>query len=144
MVERTADAEWRGGLKDGQGMMAVGSGGCRAAYSFGTRFGGVAGTNPEELLGAAHAGCFSMALSLLLGEAGLTPQDIHTRAKVAIEPKNGGFRITHIHLDTEAVVPGTTPEKFREIAEAARRGCPVSQALAGTQITLDARLAGKR
>jgi len=70
----------------------------------------VAGTNPEELLGAAHAGCFSMALSHLLGEAGLTPQDIHTRAKVAIEPKNGGFEITHIHLDTEAVVPGTTPE----------------------------------
>lgn len=75
---------------------------------------------------------------------GFSPEDIHTRARVAIEPKNGGFKITHIHLDTEAVVPGTTPEKFREIAEAARRGCPVSQALAGTQITLDARLAGKR
>src|SRR6185312_6974766 len=106
MVERTADAEWRGGLKDGQGMMAVGSGGCRAAYSFGTRVGGVAGPNPEELLGAAHAGCCSMALALALGEAALTPQDTHTPAKVAIQPKNGGFSITHIHLDTEAVVPG--------------------------------------
>lgn len=144
MVERTAVAEWRGGLEDGQGMMAVGSGGCRAAYTFGTRFGSVAGTNPEELLGAAHAGCFSMALSLLLGEAGLTPRDIHTRAAVTIEPKNGGFQITHIHLDTEAAVRGAAPEKFREIAEAARRGCPVSQALADTDIMLSARLTDNR
>lgn len=140
MLERTAEAEWRGALKDGQGVMKLGSGAFQGAYSFGTRFGSEKGTNPEELLGAAHAGCFSMAFALMLGQAGFAPGRIHTTAKVDIEQKGGGFQITRIHLDTEAAVPGIGREKFLEQAEAAKRDCPVSRALAGTQITLAARL----
>lgn len=140
MVERTAEAEWHGGLKDGKGVVKLGSGAFQGAYSFGTRFGSEKGTNPEELLGAAHAGCFSMAFALILGQAGFTPRRIHTTAKVDIEQQAGGFRITRVQLDTEAAVPGIGPDKFREQAEAAKRDCPVSRALAGTQITLTTRL----
>jgi len=140
MVERVSEAEWRGALKDGQGVIKLGSGAYQGAYSFGTRFGNEKGTNPEELLGAAHAGCFSMALALMLGQAGVTPRRIHTTAKVEIAQQGGGFAITRIHLTTEASVPDCSPQKFQEAAEAAKRDCPVSRALAGTKITLTARL----
>lgn len=140
MVERTAEAEWRGGLKDGKGLVKLGSGVFRGDYSFGTRFGNDKGTNPEELLGAAHAGCFSMAFALMLGQSGFVPRRIHTTAKVSIQQKGGGFQITHIHLDMEAAVPGISEQGFRDQAEAARRDCPVSLALAGTTISLTARL----
>ncbi|HET7923354.1 MAG TPA: OsmC family protein [Rhodanobacteraceae bacterium] len=140
MVERTAEAEWRGDLRDGRGVMKLGSGAFEGSYSFGTRFGDEKGTNPEELIGAAHAGCFSMAFALMVGQAGFTPKRIHTTAKVAIERAGDGFQITRIHLDTEAAIPGVSREKFSELAEAAKRDCPVSRALAGPRITLDARL----
>ncbi len=140
MVERVAEAEWRGAIKEGQGLMKLASGAYQGAYSFGTRFGNEKGTNPEELLGAAHAGCFSMALALMLGQAGFTPRQIHTRAKVDIEQKGGGYSISRIHLETDAAVPGLVQQKFQELAEAAKRDCPVSRALAGTSITLSARL----
>lgn len=141
MVERTAEAEWRGALQDGSGVMKLGSGAFQGAYSFNTRFGDEKGTNPEELLGAAHSGCFSMALAFILSQAGFTPRRVHTAAKVAIERSGGGFQITRIDLDTDAVVPGIEPAKFQELAETAKRDCPVSRALAGTKITLSARLA---
>lgn len=141
MVQRVAEAEWQGPLKNGNGIMKLGSGAFQGAYSFGTRFGTDKGTNPEELLGAAHAGCFSMALALMLGQAGFVPRRIRTTAKVDIEEKGGGFQITRIHLDTQAVVPGINEEKFREQAEAAKRDCPLSRALASTPITLTARVA---
>lgn len=142
MVERVAEAEWQGTLKTGQGTMKLPSGAYQGAYSYGSRFGHEKGTNPEELLGAAHAGCFSMAFALMLGQAGLTPRRIHTRARVDIEQKGGGYSITHIRLETEAVVPDLDQQRFHELAEAAKRDCPVSRALAGTNITLTARLLG--
>jgi osmotically inducible protein OsmC len=141
MVERTAEAEWRGGLKEGTGVMKLGSGAFEGRYSFGSRFGDENGTNPEELIAAAHAGCFSMALALGLEQAGFTARRVHTTAKAAIERSGDGFRITRIKLDTEADVPGITEAKFREHAETAKRDCPVSRALAGTEIMLSARLA---
>ena len=140
MVERTAEAEWKGSVTDGAGMMKLGSGAFEGRYSFGSRFASEKGTNPEELIAAAHAGCFSMAFALGLGRAGFTPTRIHTTAKVHIERAGEGFRITRIDLDTQAEVPNIDDAKFREQAEAAKQGCPVSQALAGTEITLSARL----
>lgn len=142
MVERVAEAEWSGALKEGRGVMKLGSGAYQGAYSFGTRFGNEKGTNPEELLGAAHAGCFSMALALMLGQAGCTPRRIHTTATVNIESQGDGFAITDIHLKTEASVPDCSQQKFHEAAEAAKRDCPVSRALTGTKITLTAHLYG--
>jgi len=144
MYERTAEAGWRGTLAEGSGVMKVGSGALEGRYSFGSRFGEASGTNPEELIGAAHAGCFSMALALELGREGFKPQSIHTRAKVDIEQARGGFKITHIYLETDAVVPGINDMKFRELCELAKRGCPVSQALAGTTIGISAHLASSR
>ena len=143
MVARTAEAEWRGSLRQGAGVMKLGSGAFEGRYSFGTRFAEEKGTNPEELVAAAHAGCFSMALALGLGEAGFTPQRIHTPAQVHIERVQDGFRITRIELETDADVPGIDEGKFRQHAEAAKRDCPVSRALAGAEITLNARL-GRR
>jgi lipoyl-dependent peroxiredoxin len=140
MVERTAEAEWKGSLREGSGTMTLGSGAFEGPYSFKSRFENGKGTNPEELIAAAHAGCFSMALSLVLGQAGFTPRRIHTTAKAHIEPADGGFKITHIDLETEAEIPGIDDEKFQEQAQAAKQGCPVSRALAGTQIMLKARL----
>jgi osmotically inducible protein OsmC len=140
MVERSAEAEWKGSLADGSGTMKPGSGAFEGRYSFKTRFENEKGTNPEELIAAAHAGCFSMALALGLGQAGFTPRRIHTKAKARIERVDTGFKITRIELDTEAEVPGIVDVKFREQAEAAKKGCPVSKALAGTEITLKARL----
>jgi osmotically inducible protein OsmC len=140
MVARSAEAEWNGSLSEGSGTMKFGSGAFEGQYSFKSRFENGRGTNPEELIAAAHAGCFSMALSLMLGQAGFTPRRIHTTATAHIEKAGDGFKITHIDLDTEADVPNIDESKFHEQAEAAKRGCPVSQALAGTNITLNARL----
>jgi osmotically inducible protein OsmC len=112
-----------------------------AAYSFASRFEDGAGTNPEELLGAAHAGCFAMALSLVLGQAGLTPEYVDATAYVTVVPREGGYKITESRLVCEAKVPGVDQATFVRHAEAAKKGCPVSQALAGLEITLDAKLA---
>lgn len=144
MVERTASAEWQGSLQGGAGTMRLGSGAYEGRYSFGSRFGSDKGTNPEELIAAAHAGCFSMALALGLGQAGFTPRRIHTTAKATIDQSGQGFRITRIKLDTEADVPGISEPMFRERAEAAKRDCPVSRALAGVEITLNARLTARQ
>ena len=142
MTIRTAEAFWEGSLKDGKGKMRLGSGAFEGAYSFSSRFEEGKGTNPEELIGAAHAGCFSMALSAELGKIGLTPQSIRTRAQVTLGKIGDDTRITLIHLETEAKVAGITPEKFHEIAEETKTGCPVSAALASVPITLDAKLIG--
>lgn len=141
MPARRANAVWEGGLKDGKGRMKLGSGAYEGAYSFASRFEEGTGTNPEELIGAAHAGCFSMALSAGLEKAGFVPKRIQTEARVHLEKAAEGFRIGRIELQTVGEVPGIDEKKFREQAEAAKKGCPVSKALAGTEITLDARLA---
>ena len=140
MAVRTAEALWEGNLLKGKGMIKLGSGAFEGGYSFSSRFESGAGTNPEELIGAAHAGCFSMALSFMLEKAGYKPERVHTTAKVSIDKAGEGFRITTIELDTSARVPGIDEKKFLEQAEAASRGCPVSQALAGTTIKLKAGL----
>jgi lipoyl-dependent peroxiredoxin len=140
MPVRKAEAVWEGSLKDGKGKMNFGSGAYEGAYSFASRFGDGAGTNPEELIGAAHAGCFSMALSLFLENAGFRAERIKTIAKVHIDKVGDGFKITVIELETEARVPGIDEKKFFEQAEAAKKGCPVSQALAGVEIRLKAKL----
>ena len=142
MSVANADAVWEGGLKDGKGTMKLGSGAFNGAYSFRTRFEGAPGTNPEELIGAAHAGCYSMALSAGLGKSGFTPKRIHTTAQVHLEKVGEGFKITRIQLRTEAEIPGIDEKTFKEHADGAKKGCPVSQALAGTQIELEARLVG--
>jgi osmotically inducible protein OsmC len=140
VVERTSVAIWNGRVPDGAGCVSLASGVFEGPYSFGSRFEEEAGTNPEELLGAAHASCFSMALSLLLTEAGLTPTRIRTVAKVRIERSGNGFAITHIALATEGEVPGLDARTFAAHAEVARRACPVSKALAGVDISLTASL----
>ena len=142
MAVANAEAVWEGDLKSGKGNMKLGSGAFNGAYSFRTRFEGAPGTNPEELIGAAEAGCFSMAFSAGLGKAGITPKRIHTTAQVHLEKVGEGFKITRIQLRMEAEIPGIDEATFREQAEAAKKGCPVSQALAGTQIELDAKLVG--
>ena len=140
MVARKAEAEWQGDLPSGQGKMSLGSGAYTGSYSFRSRFESGDGTNPEELIAAAHAGCFSMALSAGLTKAGHAPERIHTRAAVHLEQQGEGFAITRIRLETEASVPGIDAATFQEQAEAAKANCPVSKALAGTGIELDARL----
>lgn len=140
MPTRRAEAEWRGDLKGGEGTMALGSGAYEGRYSFGSRFEESPGTNPEELIGAALAGCFSMALSAGLGRGGHTPQSVATKARVHIEKVGDGFSITRIELSTEARVPGLDDAAFQEAAQGAKKGCPVSRALGGVEITLDARL----
>lgn len=140
MPTRKAEAQWNGSLKEGRGEMRLGSGAFSGAYSFGTRFEGAPGTNPEELIGAAHAGCFSMAFSGGLGKAGFQPTRVKTTAAVHLEKVGEGFGITRIDLDTEAAVPGIDEAKFQEIARGAKEGCPVSRALKGVDITLKARL----
>ncbi len=140
MIVRSANAEWKGGLKDGSGRVALGSGAFEGQYSFTTRFEDGKGTNPEELIGAAHAACFSMALSAALGGAGYAPQRVATTAKVQMEKQEGGFRITRIALTTEATVPGIDEAAFQEQARGAKEGCPVSQALKAVEITLEAKL----
>ena len=140
MAVRTSEAEWKGNLREGQGTMKLGSGAYEGRYSFVSRFESGPGTNPEELIGAAHAGCFSMALSAGLSKAGFTPSRVHTKAKVHLEPVEGGFGITRIELETEAQVPGIDATTFQQQAEGAKKDCPVSKALAGTQISLTAKL----
>jgi lipoyl-dependent peroxiredoxin len=142
MPARTATAHWDGGLQGGTGTMRLGSGAFEGRYSFSSRFEEGAGTNPEELIGAAHAGCFSMALSAGLERAGHAPTSIETTARVHLERAESGFRISRIELSTTADVPGIDGAAFGEQAQAAKANCPVSQALAGVDIELDARLAG--
>uniref|UniRef100_UPI003899838B OsmC family protein n=1 Tax=Skermanella mucosa TaxID=1789672 RepID=UPI003899838B len=141
MAERTAEAEWRGALKDGTGRIRTGSGVVDSAYSFPSRFESGSGTNPEELIAAAHAGCFSMALAHGLAGAGHPAERVSTTAKVHLEKADGGFRISRIDLICEAEVPGIDEAGFRKQADDAKANCPVSKALAATEITLDARLA---
>jgi lipoyl-dependent peroxiredoxin len=140
MPARTAEAAWEGDLKDGKGTMKLGSGTWQGAYSFTSRFGEAGGTNPEELIGAAHAGCFSMALSHGLSSAGHTPKRVHTVAKVHLEKAGEGFRISQIDLVTDANVPGITQETFLKFAEDAKQNCPVSKLVSGAKVTLDAKL----
>jgi osmotically inducible protein OsmC len=140
MPARTADAQWEGSLQDGKGTMRFGSGAFEGQYSFASRFEEGTGTNPEELIAAAHAGCFSMALSGGLGRAGFTPDRVHTTAKVHLEKGDAGFRISRIELDTEAAIPGIDDATFQEQAETAKQNCPVSKLLTGAEITLKARL----
>jgi lipoyl-dependent peroxiredoxin len=142
MPVRQAEAAWEGDLKAGKGNMRLGSGAFSGPYSFGTRFEETPGTNPEELIGAAHAGCFSMAFSAMLGKEGHTPRRIQTSARVHLEKVGEGFSITRSQLSMEAEIPGISEADFRRIAEEAKQGCPVSRALAGVQIDLDARLKG--
>jgi len=140
MPVRNAEAVWEGNLKEGKGKMKVGSGVFEVNYSYSTRFENAPGTNPEELVGAAHAGCFSMALSGGLSREGFTPRSIHTKAQVTLETVEGKARITRIHLDTEASISGISNDKFQQIALASKEGCPVSVALSNVPITLTARL----
>jgi osmotically inducible protein OsmC len=140
MPVRSAEAQWEGSLQEGSGTMRLGSGAFEGRYSFNSRFEDGPGTNPEELIGAAHAGCFSMALSGALSRAGHVPTRVHTTARVHIDRGDAGFSITRIELQTEAEVPGLDEETFRREAEGAKAGCPVSKALTGTEITLDAKL----
>lgn len=142
MPTRKANAVWEGSLQEGKGQMKLGSGAFEGAYSFQSRFESGSGTNPEELIGAAHAGCFSMALSAGLGKAGYEPKRISTEATVELEKVGEGFQITKIHLDTEAEVPNIEPKAFEEQAQGAKANCPVSKALAGAEITLSAKLSG--
>lgn len=141
MIKRTANAQWNGGLTDGSGHMRFGSGAFDGQYSFSSRFENGTGTNPEELIGAAHAGCFSMAFAAGLGKAGFAPKSVKTTATVHMDKVDGGFKIVEVVLDTEADVPGIDEKAFQEQAEGAKKGCPVSQALGAVpKITLHAKL----
>ena len=140
MPTRNASATWNGDLKGGNGSFKGSSGAIQGSYSFGTRFEGAPGTNPEELIGAAHASCFSMALAAGLGKNGLKPERVTTTAAVSIDKVGEGFKITKIKLTTEAKVPGIDAAKFQEIANATKAGCPVSQALSAVPIELEAKL----
>lgn len=141
-MKRTASAVWSGGLKDGQGKISTESGVLAdAQYSFGTRFEEGKGTNPEELIAAAHAGCFSMALSAEIGKAGKTPEKIETEAAVTLLKTDAGFTVTEVHLKVKAKVPGWDPQSFKTVAQAAKEGCPISRLLKA-EITLETRLEG--
>ena len=142
MATRTGSAVWDGTLKQGKGTMKLGSGAFEGPYSFSSRFEEGKGTNPEELIGAAHAGCFSMAFANTLATAGHDPQRVETSARVHLEPSDGGPSITRIELETEAEVPGIAEEEFQQHAQTAKENCPVSKALAGVDISLDATLQG--
>jgi osmotically inducible protein OsmC len=139
-MERKASAVWKGGLKDGKGAVSSASGVLsNTPYSFATRFEGTPGTNPEELIAAAHAGCFSMALSAQLGTANLTPESINTSATLTMEKLEAGWTITAVHLDVIAKVPGASAEAFNKAAQDAKAGCPVSKVL-NAKITMNATL----
>ena len=140
MAVRTGSAIWEGNLKEGKGTVALGSGAYKGAYSFVSRFEQGGGTNPEELVAAAHAGCFSMALSHGLDQAGHKPKRVSTTAKVHLEKGDAGFAITLIELNLEAEVPGIDERTFMEQAQKAKAGCPVSRALAAVEIKLNAKL----
>ncbi|MGH1450794.1 MAG: OsmC family protein [Pseudomonadaceae bacterium] len=137
-IRKTASAHWEGDLKQGKGNISTQSGALDAQpYGFNTRFEDGKGTNPEELIGAAHAGCFSMAFSMLLGEEGFTPDGIDTKATVTLEKQDDGFAVTAVHLDMRARIPGIDQGKFEEVANKAKTGCPISKLLKA-DITLDA------
>jgi osmotically inducible protein OsmC len=139
-MQRKGSAHWSGGLKDGKGSVSTASGVLNnTQYSFGTRFENGTGTNPEELIAAAHASCFSMALSAQLGNAGMTPESIDTTATITLEKTDAGFTITSSHLDVSVKLPGADKAKFDEAAKAAETGCPISRVL-NTKITMDAKL----
>jgi osmotically inducible protein OsmC len=140
MIKRTGNAVWSGGLKDGKGTVSTQSGVLKdTPYSFGTRFENGAGTNPEELIAAAHAGCFTMALSAQLADAGMTAQRLETTAEVSLDKAEGGFAITAVHLNLVARIPGADRQAFEAAAQAAKQNCPVSKLL-NAKITMDARL----
>ncbi|WP_099824187.1 OsmC family protein [Oceaniglobus indicus] len=140
MIKKHGSAKWSGGLKDGKGQVSTESGVLSdQPYGFNTRFEGKAGTNPEELIGAAHAACFSMALSMILGQHDLKADDISTKATVSLVEEDGGFAIDKIHLDVTAKIPGATEEQFEEATNAAKAGCPVSK-LVTADVTMDAKL----
>ncbi len=139
-MKRKASAVWKGGIKDGKGTLSSDSGVLAdTPYSFSTRFEDAKGTNPEELIAAAHAGCFSMALSLILGQSGLTAESIATTATVTLEKDGPGFSITAVHLDVTARIPGADQQAFVKAADEAKSGCPVSRVL-NAKITMNARL----
>jgi lipoyl-dependent peroxiredoxin len=140
MPKRTSKAVWNGTVRDGSGRVELGSGAFEGQYSYQSRFESGEGTNPEELIAAAHASCFSMAFSLLLGKEGFPPESIETSAAVTIERQGDGFAITMIELEVEGNVPGIDEAKFLEIADMAKNGCPVSKALETVPITMNARL----
>jgi osmotically inducible protein OsmC len=140
MVTRNAHANWQGNLKQGQGNMEVGSGSCASPYSATSRFEQGQGTNPEEMVGAAHAGCYSMALAMLLSNAGHEPKMVDTKAAVDLEQEGGGYKISTITLNTEAEVPGIDQSEFEKIAAQARDDCVISKALTGVNINLNANL----
>jgi lipoyl-dependent peroxiredoxin len=142
-VTRTAKASWQGDLPSGGGRIGVGSGAYEGPFTLRARVEDVErSTNPEELIGAAHAGCFTMSLANLLSESGHPPADLNTTARVRLEQLDTGFTITRIELQTTGEVPGVNADTFAELAQQAKDTCPVSRALAGTEITLEARLAG--
>jgi osmotically inducible protein OsmC len=139
-MQRTASAHWSGGLKDGKGAVSTQSGVLNnTQYSFSTRFENGAGTNPEELIAAAHAGCFTMALSAELGKGGMTAESIDTNAALTMEKTDAGFTITAVHLEVSAKIPGADRQKFDEAALSAKKGCPVSRVL-NASITMNAKL----
>ena len=142
MPIRTASARWEGNLTDGSGTITTGKGGLQGNYSFKSRFEEGVETNPEELIGAAHAGCFSMAFSKGLADAGFTPTSVETTAKVHLDKTDGGFGVTRIDLDTVGAVPGIDEGTFQKIAEGAKENCPISRLLSpGADISLTAKLA---
>ncbi|HJS52320.1 MAG TPA: OsmC family protein [Pyrinomonadaceae bacterium] len=141
-INRTSEAKWNGNLKDGSGSVKLGSGAFEGAYSFNSRFGDdTKATNPEELIAAAHAGCFTMALTASLGKAGFEPVSVETKATVKLEKQGEAFMIPNIDLVTSAEVPNISDEEFQTIAKSAKENCPVSKVLAGADISLDATLA---
>ena len=140
MIKRSGSAAWSGGIKDGKGSISTQSGVLdNTQYGFNTRFENGPGTNPEELIGAAHAGCFTMALSGKLGEAGMTAKSLHTTATVSLDKVDGGFAVTASHLELRATIPGASEDAFRAAARAAETGCPISKLL-NAKITMDAKL----
>ena len=140
-MKRSGSASWRGGLKDGQGTVSTDSGALsRTSYNFAKRFENEPGTNPEELVAAAHAACFSMFLSMVLGNEGMKADSIETKATVTLEQVSGGFAVTSSHLETTAKIPNANKAAFEKATEAAKAGCPISKLL-NAKITLDARLA---
>ena len=140
MAVRKANATWRGDLSSGAGEMSTETGAVKGPFSFKSRFEEEQGTNPEELIGAAHAGCFSMAFGKQLSDQGYAPEKVSTEASVTLHAGDDGIAITKIHLTSHAKVPGIDQEQFTSLAEAAKKGCPVSKALAGVEISLDANL----
>jgi len=140
MLRRTSRAIWMGNLKEGKGTVELGSGAFKGSYSFRSRFENGSGTNPEELIAAAHAGCFAMALSHLLSESGYNPEKVEAQATISMEAVEGGFKIKSSHLECTARVPGISEEEFLNIAQKAKATCPVSVLLSSIDITLSARL----